>query len=282
MITRLSLAMGLGPCSQQARFGSLTCSSAIRPQNCLKMHRMKSLSIRHLAAPHNVRCMASSRNNEEKSWSEIAKDAAELAASAVSKVGKSISSAVRSLVPQEQQQKQQPLRPQRSYGRSEGDYGKLNPWERERGSLGMGDGLVGGLLGRAAGAMLGGAMRQLQNQQEQAEALREHALRVMQSDSRLRSRLGGSISPAPGGSSTSTSSQYINGRSTTTTTLQFFVRSSSGQQGLASVQQTVGDTGSDVIIKVQLPNGQVIQVDGSGSDGVVGGDVIDVEVRDVR
>ncbi len=31
----------------------------------------------------------------------------------------------------------------------------------------MGDGLVGGLLGRAAGAMLGGAMRQLQNQQEQ-------------------------------------------------------------------------------------------------------------------
>ncbi len=33
----------------------------------------------------------------------------------------------------------------------------------------------------------------------QAEALREHALRVMQSDSRLRSRLGGSISTAPGG-----------------------------------------------------------------------------------
>ncbi|KAK9905622.1 hypothetical protein WJX75_003275 [Coccomyxa subellipsoidea] len=228
--------------------------------------------------------MASSRNNEEKSWTDLAKDAAELAASAVSKVGKTVSSAVRSLVPQEQQRKQQPSQRQRSYGSADGDYGKLNPWERERGSVGMGDSLIGGLLGRAAGAMLGGAMRQLQNQQEQAEELREHALRVMQSDRSLRSRLGGSISPAPGGSSTSTSSQYINGRSTTTTTLQFFVRSSSGQQGLASVQQAVGEGGSDVTIKVQLPNGQVVQVDGSGggSSSSIEGDVIDVEVREVR
>lgn len=37
--------------------------------------------------------------------------------------------------------------------------------------MGMGDSLIGGLLGRAAGAMLGGAMRQLQNQQEQVHPL---------------------------------------------------------------------------------------------------------------
>lgn len=34
--------------------------------------------------------------------------------------------------------------------------------------------------------------------------------------------------------------------------------------------------------QVQLPNGQVIQVDGAGGDSSMGGDVIDVEVRDVR
>lgn len=55
-------------------------------------------------------------------------DAADLAASAVAKVGKSVSSAVRSLVPQQQQQKQPPPRPQRGYGRQDGDYVKLNPW----------------------------------------------------------------------------------------------------------------------------------------------------------
>ena len=37
--------------------------------------------------------------------------------------------------------------------------------------MGLGDSLIGGLLGRAAGAMLGGAMRQLQNQQEQVHPL---------------------------------------------------------------------------------------------------------------
>ncbi|BDA47500.1 hypothetical protein COCOBI_10-3480 [Coccomyxa sp. Obi] len=228
--------------------------------------------------------MASSRNSEEKSWSELAKDAANLAASAVSKVGKSVSNVVRSLVPapQEQQRRQPPSRPQRSYGNAEGDYGKLNPWERERGGLGIGEGLVGGLLGRAAGAMLGGAMRQLQDQYKQTEALREYALTRMQSDSRITSRLGGSIAPGTGGSSTSTSSSYINGRSTTVTTLQFYVRGSSGQQALASVQEAVSNASSDVVIKVQLPNGQVIEVDGGGSDSSMGGDVIDVEVRDVR
>lgn len=34
--------------------------------------------------------------------------------------------------------------------------------------------------------------------------------------------------------------------------------------------------------QVQMPNGQVIQVDGRGGDSGMGGDVIDVEVRDVR
>lgn len=48
--------------------------------------------------------------------------------------------------------------------------------ERERGSIGLGEGLIGGVLGRAAGAMLGGAMRQLQNQQEQVLTLWSPAL----------------------------------------------------------------------------------------------------------
>jgi hypothetical protein len=40
--------------------------------------------------------------------------------------------------------------------------------ERERGSsVGLADSLVGGILGRAAGAVFSGAMRQLQDQQQQ-------------------------------------------------------------------------------------------------------------------
>ena len=37
-----------------------------------------------------------------------------------------------------------------------------------------------------------------------------------------------------------------------------------------------------VYVQVQLPNGQVIEVDGSGGGSGVEGDIIDVEVRNVR
>lgn len=47
-----------------------------------------------------------------------------------------------------------------------------------------------------------------------------------------------------------------------------------------------GDSGIidilSLIDQVQLPNGQVIQVDRGGGDSSMGGDVIDVDVRDVR
>ena len=56
-------------------------------------------------------------------------DAVGVARSALSKLGKSVSQAVGSLVPTEQQETRPPPRPpQRGYGRSNGNYGQLNPW----------------------------------------------------------------------------------------------------------------------------------------------------------
>ena len=51
-------------------------------------------------------------------------------------------------------------------------------------------------------------------------------------------------------SSQSTSSSWVNGRSTTTTTLQFYVAGSSGRQALASVRESRSDGGSKVSVQV--------------------------------
>ena len=64
-----------------------------------------------------------------QSFHTVAGDVAGAAKAAVSKLGKSLSQAVGALVPKDQEESRPPPRaPQRGYGRSEGDYGQLNPW----------------------------------------------------------------------------------------------------------------------------------------------------------
>lgn len=48
------------------------CSASYRPYTCLKMHHVKTMPSVSVGRPLTVRCMASSRNSEEKSWSELA------------------------------------------------------------------------------------------------------------------------------------------------------------------------------------------------------------------
>lgn len=56
-------------------------------------------------------------------------DAAEVAKSALSKVGKSVTNAARALIPQETDKRDTPpARPPGSYGRADGNFGALNPW----------------------------------------------------------------------------------------------------------------------------------------------------------
>ncbi|CAK0783198.1 hypothetical protein CVIRNUC_006397 [Coccomyxa viridis] len=234
----------------------------------------------------SIRCMASSRGQEEKSWSDLASDAAGLAKSAIGKLGRTLSDTVTALVPQSREDPPRRVSPRQRYGRGDNEYGRMYPWEREQGSTGLAEGLMGGLVGRAVGGMLGGMAKQLQQQQQQAADLRQQALHAVQRDRQVQAHLGRDISLGPGGSSTSTSSSWVNGCSATTTTLQFYVAGSSGRQALASVRETTsGNGGSSTSVQVQLPTGEVLDIDGSDSGGGssgMSGDVIDVEVRDVR
>ncbi|CAL5220880.1 g2969 [Coccomyxa viridis] len=230
--------------------------------------------------------MASSRGSDDKSWSELASEAAGVAKSALGKLGQTISDTVTALVPQRKQAPPQRSSQRQRYGRSDNEYGRLYPWERDQGSSGLTEGLMGGLVGRAMGGMLGGVARQLQQQQQQAADLRQQALHAVQGDRRVQAQLGRDISVGPGGSSQSTSSSWVNGQSTTTTTLQFNVVGSSGRQALTSVRESSsGSRGSRVSVQVQLPTGDVIDIDGSGGGGgssISSEDIIDVEVRNVR
>ncbi|KAK9828396.1 hypothetical protein WJX81_003744 [Elliptochloris bilobata] len=208
-----------------------------------------------------------SKPPEEKSWVELAGEAAELAKGALAKIGKTVSSALSAITPLPPQERQPPERPKSSFGQP--------PWGGGRGGgLASGGGLLGGMLGRIVAATLGGAMEQLQQQQAQAQDLQARALTLLQSDERVRQRLGGSVSVAPGGLSTRGSVQSMNGRSTRTLAVDFPVVGPSGRFAAASVVQRQGATtvGLETLeVSLQLPGGEVLQVTGGGKGGRGGG-----------
>ena len=93
-------------------------------------------------------------------------DAAELAKGALSKLGRTVSSVLGSV---------SPLPPQETHGRTQPRGTAERPldvpplWGGRRGGGGLvpGGGLLGGMLGRILASTLGGAMEQLQAQQQQ-------------------------------------------------------------------------------------------------------------------
>lgn len=97
--------------------------------------------------------------------------------------------------------------------------------------LGLGGGLVGGLLGRAAGAVLRSAVKglgeQMRQAQEQVADVQDRAARIIESSSKLRQALGGSVQAMPPVSQSSMS-QSINGRMTKTVTLLLPVAGANG------------------------------------------------------
>lgn len=272
-------------------FAAAVARLPARPQTALRAYRATGLSraaprsLRHLQAPplpaaggrgprhQQLRCLAS-RRDDEPSWSDIASEAGQVAKDLVKKLGSSVSKAAgkvaEAIVPSEE--KEAPVE-RRERGRRGDVY---------RPEDAFGGGLVGGLLGRAVGGMLRSAVgalgEQMRQAQEQVADVQDRATRIIETNSRLRDALGGSVRAQPPVSQSSMS-QSINGRMSKTVTLIMPVV---GSRGMAQAQvQYVegGNSGGDQLtVSVRLPNGQVINLDGSS---MAAGKTIDVEWREV-
>lgn len=273
-------AAGLRPQRHLLRARPLSCvaSSSGFSQGRLEPRRpaVQRYAARRLQpTPHqlHVRCLAS-KGSGEKSWSEIGAEAAKLGVDLVKKVGNTVGSAVEALVSTKKEERPIERREERRQRRD-----VYRP-EQEA----FGGGLVGGLLGRAVGGMLRSAVgalgEQLREAQEQVADVQERAARVIQSNSKLQARMGGSVRVMPAVSQSSMSSS-INGRTSKTLTLVMPVVGAGGQAAQAQVQYVEGDrAGQELSISVRLPNGEVLDLDGGSSLGAAG-QTIDVEWRSV-
>ncbi|PSC71395.1 hypothetical protein C2E20_5367 [Micractinium conductrix] len=214
--------------------------------------------------------MASNRGGD-KSWSEIAAEAAELGKDLVKKVGNSVTKAVAAIVPSEKQE-ERPSQRERERGRQD----VYRPEDA------FGGGLVGGLISKAVGGMLRSAVsalgEQMRQAAEQAADVQDRAARIIEGSAKLRSRLGGDVRVLPPVSQSSMSSS-VNGRMTKTVTLLMPVVGAGGQTAQAQVQFAEGEGASGgLTVAVRLPNGEVVQLDGGSSPSA---QTIDVEWRSV-
>lgn len=147
----------------------------------------------------------------------------------------------------------------------------------------FGGGLVGSLLGKAVGGVLRSAVgalgEQLREAAERAQDVQDQASRLIESSSKVRAALGGSIRVgAPVSQSSSSSS--INGRSSQTVTLIVPVVGANGRTAQAQVRAVEGGGSGrpQLSVSVRLPNGQTVDLDDISSPAA---QTIDVEWRSV-
>ncbi|KAI3435896.1 hypothetical protein D9Q98_001954 [Chlorella vulgaris] len=234
-----------------------------------------------------VRCLAS---KSDKSWSEIAAEAAQLGTDLAKKVGSTVTNTVSKAVeallpsdsPQSQEQKRESERLQRVESERRRQQDIFQPPEGA-----FGGGLMGGLLNKAVGSMLRSAVGALEGQlreaEEQTAEVEDRAARLITGSSKLRQRLGAvRVGPAMARSSSMTS---INGRASSQVTLVLPVEGERGQVAQAQVQYVAGGSAvaDQLSVAVQLPNGEVVELGGGGSSGSSGGSgqVIDVDWKSV-
>mmetsp|Transcript_3200 Transcript_3200/g.8031 ORF Transcript_3200/g.8031 Transcript_3200/m.8031 type:complete len:282 (-) Transcript_3200:133-978(-) len=219
------------------------------------------------AAP--VRAMATGgRDDDDKSWSEIASQAAGALKSAAKKVGKGVQKALgqdeaTKLERQQKKAREELERPP--------DLGQL---------------VGGGLVGRMAGAMLGSAVKAMGEQMAAAGRavadVENRARDAIESDSRVLDLMGGRVEVGPPMSQSSMSSS-VNGRVTKQVTLLLPVSGARGR-GQAEVVASEGEEGiTQMRIQVRTPDGSTVAVDGSGGSGkhASTGRVIDAEWKDL-
>lgn len=225
----------------------------------------------HLPLSHFVRRDFAVRSN--KSWSEIAADAADVAKSALTKIKDTAASVVGGLSPRRPQEKDLPeYRP-----RSEADF----PVPKDL--------FGGGIMGRMMGGLVTSAIKAVSEQvaasAKESNAAYNEAARKLRSSSKLKSRLGDAIEVGPA-LSQSVSSAYINGRSSKQIQLLVPVYGVGGRaaQAVVQVQEAAGQP-RNFDITVRLPEGDSVRITGSGDDDSGSGEAgrtIDVEYWEVK
>lgn len=147
-----------------------------------------------------------------------------------------------------------------------------------------------GLLGKAAGALLGSAIKGVAGQMRSAaadsEAAHAEASALVERDARVAAALDGPVRCGPP-FAVSSSSTSINGVRSSSVSLQFFAEGTTGRTAPVEVQSMDGRLRT----RVRLPGGDVLLDGRSGSGGGGGGrggrsggagQIIDVEAKDVR
>jgi len=208
----------------------------------------------------DLRCFGSRREDENKSWSELAEEAADVAKAVVGKIIKTGQEIAKS--------------------GSKGGKEKLKRKEDEEGRLLRPGEMFGGLMGRTVGSLIGSVFRGLseqlaETQRQTRDVYAEAADRVQKSEE-IRSALGSVTCGAP--FSQSSSSQSINGVITKRTALEFPVSGTRGS-GMVQVDATEdADRIRNIRINVRLSSGRTIRVE---SDRSSEGRTIDVDWKDV-
>ncbi len=137
-----------------------------------------------------------------------------------------------------------------------------------------------GLLGKAASALLGAAVKGVAGQMRSAAAASEEAhsaaVALVERDSRVSAALGGPVRCGPP-FAVSSSSSSINGVTRSSTALQFMVE---GARGGAPVEVQAGD--GRLVTRVRLPTGDILLDGRGGGGGGGGGQIIDVDASDYR
>eukprot|EP00775_Hariotina_reticulata_P004602 gene4602-4856_t len=235
--------------------------------------------VRRVAIPLTTqsRCIAARANkgSEDKSWSEIAAEAADVVKSVVNKVKDTASSALHRIkqkpsdsTPARQQQQQS------VYGRTED-----RPLPM---TFPGGGGLLGGLVGGLVNTAIKGIAEQLEKSAQDSRSVSENAAERISSSYQVKQRLGEVTVGLP--MSQSVASQSVNGRTSKTISLLLPLYNAAG----APVAQA----------QVRMPAGDSISLDDDNDDDDSGssggsktrskvtsspaGEVIDAEFRDLK
>ncbi|KIZ04794.1 hypothetical protein MNEG_3161 [Monoraphidium neglectum] len=231
-----------------------------------------------------MQAYATGKQDGEKSWVEIASEAAGVAKSVFDKVKSGASAALQAVTkpkdaaaPSDRRQEQwgrAPLQQQQQQQQS-----PLAPL--------FGDGLLGRAVGGLVASAVKGLGEQMERQAREAQGLYEDAAAAIRASPEVAARMGGAVTVGPAISQSSSSSS-VNGRVTKRVSLILPVTGPGRSMAQAQVVSSEGPgTVSTTDIVVVLPGGDSIRVaggrGGGGRPGAYqqGGVVIDAEFQDI-
>lgn len=215
-----------------------------------------------------------SRAQGEKSWGELAADAADVAKSAFAKLKDSAASVVEGLVKRDKNVSTETRRNVPEYQR---------PSEFSVPTDLFGPGLMGKVLGGLVGSAVKAVSKQVAESAKESNAAYNHAASVIRNSLKLRNKLGGGVTVGPAVSQ-AMSTSYINGRSSTVIQLVAPVYSDGGEAAQANISVNESSAGPRTFdIVVRLPNGTNIRID-DGSSGSIDptGRTIDVDFEEIN